>query len=254
MKNLNYLVILFLLLSGPISWGQKFKLESSVGSSRIMWYENQQTIDFSTQITFQKPNAKKLFFLRLKTYGNTHHSPVDLANYSFIEPQNTPTNLNELESAYRGGEAELGIKWQHKAKKVDPFFYPMVSIYSKSLARKISTPSYKYIEEEKYSLHGITAGFGLKIPGKNDFAISAQVFEPIIREVTLFGRYVGVPFQTLSTANDLSFKGKLEYKHQQIGATFMYELLNLGSSSNPNSKSIPASSVHFLSAYLTYYF
>ncbi|MDF5691743.1 hypothetical protein [Aquirufa aurantiipilula] len=254
MKNLNYLVILFLLLSGPISWGQKFKLESSVGSSRIMWYENQQTIDFSTQITFQKPNAKKLFFLRLKTYGNTHHSPVDLANYSFIEPQNTPTNLNELESAYRGGEAELGIKWQHKAKKVDPFFYPMVSIYSKSLARKISTPSYKYIEEEKYSLHGITAGFGLKIPGKNDFAISAQIFEPIIREVTLFGRYVGVPFQTLSTANDLSFKGKLEYKHQQIGATFMYELLNLGSSSNPNSKSIPASSVHFLSAYLTYYF
>ncbi|MFL0160883.1 hypothetical protein [Aquirufa salirivi] len=254
MKKLNYLLILCLLLSGPISWGQKFKLETSVGSSHVMWYENQQTIDFSTQITFQKPNSKKLFFVRLKTYGNTHHSPVDLANYSFIEPQNAPSNLNNLESAYRGGEAELGIKWQHKAKKVEPFLFPMVSIYSKSLARRISTPTYKYIEEEKYSLHGITAGFGLKIPGKSDFTVSAQVFEPIIREVTLFGRYVGVPFQTLSTANDLSFKGKIEYKRQQIGATFMYELLNLGSSSNPNSKSIPASSVHFLSAYLTYYF
>lgn len=254
MKRLSYLLLLFLLSSSQISWGQKFKLETSVGTSHIIWYENQQTIDFSTQITFQKPNANKLFFLRLKTYGNTHYSPVDLANYSFIEPQNAPANLNDLESAYRGGEAELGLKWQHKAKKTDPFFYPMVSFYSKSLARRISTPSYKYIEEEKYSLHGITAGFGLKIPGKNDFALSAQIFEPVIREVTLFGRYVGVPFQTLSSENDLSFKSKIEYKRQQIGATFMYELLNLGSSSNPNSKSIPASKVHFLSAYLTYYF
>ncbi|RXK50726.1 hypothetical protein [Aquirufa rosea] len=253
MKNLGYLV-LFLFASIPLTWGQKFKLETSVGSSHILWYENQQTIDFATQITFQKPQSKKLFFLRLKTYGNIHQAPVDLATYSFIEPQNAPSNLNHLESAYRGGEAELGIKWQYKAQKVDPFFYPLLSLYSKSLARRISTPSYKYIEEEKYSLHGVTAGFGIKIPGKNDFAFTAQVFEPVIREVTLFGRYVGVPFQTLSTANDFSFKGKIEYKRQQIGATFMYELLNLGASSNPNSKSIPASSVHFLSGYLTYYF
>lgn len=254
MKRLGYLILFLILFTCQNSWAQKFKLETSVGSSRILWYEDQQTVDFATQITFQKPNSKKLFFVRLKTYGNTHHSPVDLKTYTFIEPQNAPTNLNNLESAFRGGEAEIGIKWQHKAKKEEPFFFPMVSIYSKSLARRISTPTYKYIEEEKYSLHGITAGFGLKIPGKNDFAISGQIFEPIIREVTLFGRYVGVPFQTLSTANDLSFKGKIEYKRQQIGATFMYELLNLGSSSNPNSKSIPASSVHFLSGYLTYYF
>jgi hypothetical protein len=159
----------------------------------------------------------------------------------------------ELYSNYRGSEAEVGFLWNQKTS-ILPHFYPILSLYSKSIARKISSKNSNYIEEEKYSLHGIIAGIGVIIPGKTTITFQGQIFEPIMRDVTLYGSYVGVPYSSTSSVNDLSYKGKIGFKMAKIGALITYEILNLGAAENKNSKSILASQANSLSFSLQYEF
>ena len=93
----------------------------------------------------------------------------------------------------------------------------------------------KVNEEEKYSLHGISAGIGLYIPGKTNVLLQAKVFDPLYREVTLYGRYIGVPFQSLITENDLSYKAKIDITRGKFGFGINLEILNLGAVENPKS-------------------
>ena len=253
-KNLLFLLILF---SFQRAQAQLFRLEAGIGATQISWLENEATADLNVQLSIQKKQSKRKFFVALKAYGNIHRSNVDRTKYTFIEPNNSySTRINsneELFSNYRGSEAEVGFMWNQKTS-ILPYFYPILSLYSKSIARKISTNSSHYIEEEKYSLHGINAGIGVVIPGKIETTIQGQIFEPILRDITLYGNYVGVPYSSTSTANDLSYKGKIGFKKAKIGALLSYEILNLGAAENKNSKSILASQVNSLSISFLYEF
>jgi hypothetical protein len=255
MKNKITYLMLFFLFVPNVFWGQKFKLETGIGASQISWYEKQLTFNFRTKITFQNPGSSKLFFLQLNTLGNITNSMVDKSSYTFIAPDNYTNNLDgDLFAAYRGGMAELGLQFNQKTGKNHTYLYPFFSLYSKSIARKISANKTEYVEEEKTALHGLTAGLGLQIPGKTAVTLEGQLFQPLIGNIILYGRYVGVPYETTSQKNDLSYRAKLNLKYNKFGFTVVYELLNLGAAVNNKSKTINPSQAGFLSSYLSYYF
>ena len=253
-KNLLFLLILF---SFQRAQAQLIRLEAGIGATQISWLESQVTTDLNVQLSIQKKESKRKFFVALKAYGNLQRSDVDRSKFTFIEPSNTySTKINsteELYSNYRGSEAEVGFLWNQKTS-ILPHFYPILSLYSKSIARKISSKNSNYIEEEKYSLNGINAGIGVIIPGKTTITFQGQIFEPIMRDVTLYGSYVGVPYSSTNSNNDLCYKGKIGFKKAKIGAIITYEILNLGASENKNSKSILASQANSLSFSLQYEF
>ena len=255
MKNKTIYLVLFIFIAPSVLFGQKFKLETGIGASQIAWYEHQPTFDFRTKITFQRPQSSKLFFLQLNTMGNISNSIVDISSYTFIIPENYSNGIEgDLYSAYRGGMAELGVQFNQKLGKNKPYIYPLISFYSKSIARKISANKTEYVEEEKTSLHGISGGLGLQIPGNTPITLEGQLFQPILGNITLFGRYVGVPYETSNQKNDLCYRTKLNIKYHKFGLSFVYELLNLGAAENNRSKSIQASKAGFVSTYLSYYF
>jgi hypothetical protein len=253
-KNLLFLLILF---SGPLVQAQLFRLEAGLGATQISWLESQTTADLNVQLSIQKKQSKRKFFVALKAFGNLHRSDVDRSKYTFIEPRNTNSNpissTEELFSNYRGSEAEVGFLWNQNTS-ILPHFYPILSLYSKSIARKISSKNSNYIEEEKYRLHGINAGLGLIIPGKIVTTIQGQIFEPIMRDITLYGNYVGVPYTSTKVTNELCYKGKIGFKKAKVGALLTYEILNLGAAENKNSKSILATQANNLSFSLQYEF
>lgn len=249
-------ICLIALLSFSLtSFGQKIRFASSIGTSIINWYENQATVDFGAQITYQKPGKKHLFYVKLKTLGNVEASPVNRQNYTFVEPpimlNNMPLSATEpLTALYRGGQAEVGFQWPMKSG-----FSPIFAIYSKSLARKITSNKTQYIEEEKYSLHGISLGLNYEWKFKTStINLQGQIFEPIYRDVTLYGRYIGVPYSSLTSDNSLSYKSRLDFHYKKYGAALNYEILNFGSATNPNSKSIESSQAQLFSTFFTYYF
>ena len=252
------IALLFLFISTGI-FGQKFRFNSSIGASHFIWHESQMTVDLAAEISFQNPDKNYRTFIALKTIGNVMSSSVDRSNYQFINPPlnsvSQPLSPTEnLISAYRGGEAEVGLQWNTSPKLNKTRWIPSLSIYSKSIGRKISSGRAEYIEEEKYSLHGISAGIGLYIPGTTNVLIQAKVFEPLYREVTLYGRYIGVPFQSLITENDLGYKAKIDLTKGKFGLSFNVEILNLGAVANPKSKSIIASQTIIPSTLFTYFF
>ena len=253
-KNLIFLLILF---SGPLAQAQLFRLEAGLGATQISWLESQSTADLNVQLSIQKKQSKRKFFVALKAFGNLHRSDVDRSKYSFIEPRNTNSNpissTEELFSNYRGSEAEVGFLWNQNTS-ILPHFYPILSLYSKSIARKISSKNSDYIEEEKYRLHGINAGIGLIIPGKIVTTIQGQIFEPIMRDITLYGNYMGMPYTSTKFTNELCYKGKIGFKKTKVGALLTYEILNLGAAENKNSKSILATQANNLSFSLQYEF
>ena len=253
---MRFLGILFFLFVSIGVFGQKFRFNSSIGSSLVSWHENQSTLDLAAGISFQNPGKKHKIFVELKTMGNISGSPVNRSQYVFIEPPINPRNqpispTEELLAQYRGGQAEAGISWTSKHKIS---FIPSLSIYSKSIARKINSSKSEYIEEEKYSLHGISAGIGVLIPGKTSVSLQAKIFEPLYEEVTLYGRYVGVPYQSLVSDKHPNYKLRADINHGHFGLAFNVEVLNLGGAENPNSKSIQASQAIIPSTLLTYFF
>ena len=252
------LVLLFIAITF-VSFGQKFRFNSSIGASHFSWHENQVTLDLAAEISFQNPEKNHRTFIIMKTLGNIMNSPIDRSKYQFIEPPmnngNQPLSATEpLNSTYRGGEAEIGLQWNTSPKLHQARWMPSLSIYSKSIGRKISSAKAEYIEEEKYSLHGISAGIGYYMPGKTNVFIQAKVFDPLYREVTLYGRYIGVPFQSLISENNLNYKVKIDFNRGKFGFGFNIEVLNLGAVDNPNSKSIPASQAIIPSTLFTYFF
>lgn len=257
MRNVKNLLFLFILISSQIAKAQLIRLEAGIGATQISWLENQSTADLNVQLSIQKKESKRKFFVALKAFGNLHRSNVDRSKYTFIEPRNTNSNPissnEELYSNFRSSEAEIGYMWNQKTS-ISPTFYPILSLYSKSIARKISSNNSHYIEEEKYSLYGINAGIGVIIPGKIETTIQGQIFEPIIRDITLYGNYVGVPYSSIKSDNDLCFKGKIGFKKAKIGALLTYEIFNLGAAENKNSKSILASKANSLSISFLYEF
>ena len=257
MKYIKPIAALLFLFSSPMVHGQLIKLEAGIGATKFSWIEGELTADLNVQLSIQKKQSKRKFFVALKAFGNTQRSLIDRSTYTFIEPHNNYSNTlspnEELYSNYRGSEAEVGLMWNQKTSN-KPTFYPILSLYSKSLARKISSNTTHYVEEEKYSLHGINAGLGIKIPGKVETFVQGQIFEPILRDITLYGAYIGVPYSSSNSNNDLGFKGKLGIKKNKIGALVVYELLNLGAAENKNSKTILASKVHSISISMLYEF
>ncbi len=251
-------VLLFIAITF-VSFGQKFRFNSSIGASHFSWHENQVTLDLAAEISFQNPEKNHRTFILMKTLGNIMNSPIDRSNYQFIEPPmnngNQPLSATEpLNSTYRGGEAEIGLQWNTSPKLHQARWMPSLSIYSKSIGRKISSTKAEYVEEEKYSLHGISAGIGYYMPGKTNVFFQAKVFDPLYREVTLYGRYIGVPFQSLISENNLNYKVKLDFNRGKFGFGLNIEILNLGEVENPNSKSIPASQAIIPSTLFTYFF
>jgi len=256
---MRFRVTLFLLVITFISFGQKIRFNSGIGTSLISWHEQQMTLDFGAEISFQNPEKNHKTFISLKTMGNLTGTAIDRSTYTFIEPPmnnyNQPILPNEvLQAGYRGGEAEIGLVWNTHKNKKQIHLTPLLSFYSRSIARKISSMRAEYIEEEKYSLHGLSGGVGLFIPGKTTVTIQAQVFEPFYEEVTLYGRYVGVPYQSLVSDKLPNFKAKIQVIKGKFGWTLNLETLNLGGAENPKSKSINASQAIIPSTLLTYFF
>jgi hypothetical protein len=253
-------IALLLLFVSTGIFGQKFRFNSSIGASQFSWYENQVTLDLATEITFQNPDKNRRTFVNFKTMGNMMGSSVDRSKYQFIEPPltsgNQPLSPTEaLNSTYRGGEAEVGLQWNTSPKlRKSTRWMPSLSIYSKSIARKISSGKAEYIEEEKYSLHGLSAGLGVYIPGKTNVFIQAKIFEPLYQEVTLYGRFIGVPFQSLVTNNQLNYKAKIDFTRGKFGFGINLEFINLGAVENTKSKSITASQAIIPSTLFTYFF
>jgi len=252
------LVLLFFLISTGIL-GQKFRFNSSVGTSIISWHESQATLDFAANLSFQNPEKNHKVFVDLKTMGNISGSPINRSQYTFIEPPvnsyNQPLSAEEvLHSNYRGGQAEAGLMWNSRLNKNKVSILPSLSFYSKSIARKISSAKSEYIEEEKYSLHGISAGLGLQLSGKTTTTIQAKIFEPLYEEVTLYGRYVGVPYQSLVSEKNPNYKIEVEFQRHKFGLKFTCEFLNLGGAENKNSKSIQSSNAIIPSTLFTYFF
>lgn len=244
----------FLLISLS-SFGQKIRFASSIGTSLIHWHEKQTTVDLGAQIRYHNPGKKHFFYVKLKTLGNVEASPVDRQTYTFVEtplmPNNMPLSTTEpLSALYRGGEAEVGFQWLLKSG-----FSPILAIYSKSLARKITSNQTQYIEEEKYALHGISVGLNYEWKFKEStINWQGQLFEPFYRDVTLYGRYIGIPYSSLTTDNSINYKSKLDIQFKKFGIALNYEILNFGSAKNPNSKSIESSQAQLFSTLFTYYF
>jgi hypothetical protein len=260
-KMRSYFAIFLILGVVTSSIGQKFHLRSGIGMSSINWYENQSTANFSIQLTYQKKDASVLYYGELKTLGNLIDSKVDPLKYEFIpiignNGQVMPTELdvNQLSAYYRGGSMELGLKMNQKKGKKNAYISPEVSLYSISLARKISTEKTHYVEEEKYALHGLSGGLGLHIPGKTKVVFRSKLFIPLLTNFTLYGRYVGVPYENSNQEINLCYRNNVEFSFKKFNVSVDYDVFNLGKSENLKSKTIPASSNKLFSVYLNYLF
>lgn len=258
MKYIKNLIFLLAIISSQILYAQTTKLDVGIGATHFSWSENQLTTDLNLQLSIQKKQSTRKFFIALKAFGNAQRSVINKFNYTFVEPvrNNYLSLLNaneELFSNYRGSEAEVGFMWNQKLTK-KPSLYPILSIFSKSIARKISSNTYHHVEEEKYSLHGINLGAGVHIPGKIETHFQFQIFEPILRDITVYGLFIGVPYSSSNIDNDLFYRAKLEFKKDKIGALISYEILNLGAAKNKDSKTILASQANSLSISLQYEF
>ncbi|MEY2792898.1 MAG: hypothetical protein RJA76_890 [Bacteroidota bacterium] len=241
--------------------GQKFHLRSGVGLSTLHWYENQVTANFAIQLNYQKKNSPLLFYGDLKTLGNVIDTKVDPAKYEFI-PQ-TPSNsqymypsldVNQLSSYYRGGSMEVGIQFNQRKKITKPHFSPELSLYSISFARKISSDKTNYVEEEKYALHGLTGGVGIHFPGKTKFSFKSKLFLPVYTNFILYGRYVGIPYESSNQENNLCYRNAAEISFKKFNIVLEYDIINLGKSENIKSKTIPSSQSKIASLYFNYLF
>lgn len=257
-KYTGLLILLFIALN---SFGQKFHLRSGVGMSALDWYENQITANFSIQLTYQKNESPVLFFGELKTLGNVFDTKVDPTKYEFIpitasNGQSPPADLdiNQLSSFYRGGSGEIGIQLNQKKNNQKIHISPEFSIYSISLARKISSEKTHYVEEEKYALHGLTGGLGLHIPGKVKFSVKSKLFLPILTNFTLYGRYVGIPYESSDQEIALCYRNSAEISYKKFNLVIDFDSYHLGKSENLKSKTITASQNNILSVYLNYLF
>jgi hypothetical protein len=92
------------------------------------------------------------------------------------------------------------------------------------------------------------------VPGKASLSLQVKVFEPFFEEVTLYGRYVGVPYQRLVSEKVPNYKAKLDIVNGKFGLGLEVEILNLGGADNANSKSIQTSQALIPSTLLTYFF
>ena len=249
------MLLLFSLIVSLNGYAQKFRFASSIGTSIIQWHEKQTTIDLGAQLIFQKPGQKHFYFAKLKTIGNIESSEIDRSRYTFVEPpmmnNNKPLSPTEpLSSLYRGGQAEIGMQLPLKKG-----LSTILSIYSKSLARKITSERTQYIEEEKYSLHGISLGLNYEQKIKQStINFQALAFEPLYRDVTLYGRYIGVPYTSMTSDNTICYKVGIDLRVKKFGIAIKYEGLNFGAANNPKSKSIESSQAQIFSSLLTYYF
>ncbi len=248
------IALLFLLVS-PGIFGQKFRLNTSIGSSAILWHENLNTVDLGAELSFQKPQQKHKIFAALKAMGNIYGSSVNRGNYTPFSKGIPKIGLTEeLEAQYRGGQAEGGIIWNTPQTSKSPTLSPSLSYYTKSIARKISARSSGSIEEEKYSLHGISAGMGLLIPGKTNLSIQVKIMEPFYEKITFYGENREVPYKTKVSGKAPNFIFKVDISRKTYGLGMALEILNFGAADNPKSKSISASQAIIPSTLLTYFF
>jgi len=187
--------------------------------------------------------------------GNIQGTSVDRSQYTFIETpmmlNNTPLSPTEpLSALYRGGQAEIG-----KQIPLKNGLSAIISVYSKSIARKITSNKTQYIEEEKYALHGLSVGLNYEWKFKNStLNIYAQGFEPLYHDVTLYGKYIGIPYSSETTVNYINYKGGVDLRVKKFGIALKYEQLNFGAAKNPKSKTIESSQAQILSSLVTYYF
>lgn len=241
-------------------FAQKFHLRSGIGINHINWYEQEFTANFSSQLTYQKPGSSLMFVGELKTFGNIAESKVDPSTYVFIPYTPAPgqmpdvLNLDDLSSTYRGGSAELAIRFNQKNKNNSAKLIPELSVYSISFARKISTEKTHYVEEEKYGLHGFTGGLGIMIPGKVNIYAKSKLFVPVFNNFTLYGRYVGVPYENSNQEINVSYRNAVELTYKRFNLEFDYDIYHLGRSENLKSKTIPSSKNTIVSVYLNYLF
>ena len=77
MRYVRNLIFLFILFSSQIAQAQLFRLEAGLGATQISWLESQSTADLNVQLSIQKKESKRKFFVALKAYGNLHRSDVD---------------------------------------------------------------------------------------------------------------------------------------------------------------------------------
>lgn len=247
------IALLFLLVS-PGIFGQKFRLNTSIGSSVILWHENQNTVDLGAELSFQKPQQNHKIFAALKAMGNIYGSSVNRSHYTPFNKGLQIGLTEELEAQYRGGQAEGGIIWNTPHTSNSIRLSPSLSYYSKSIARKINSISSVYIEEEKYSLHGISAGMGLLIPGKTNLSIQVKIMEPFYEKITFYGENAGVPHKTKVSGKAPNYMFKVDISRKTYGLGMTLEILNFGAANNPKSKSISASQAIIPSTLLTYFF
>ncbi len=247
-------IALFFLLVSPGIFGQKFRLNTSIGSSVILWHENQNTIDLGAELSFQKPQQKHKIFAALKAMGNIYESSINRSHYTPFNKGPQIGLTEELEAQYRGGQAEGGIIWNTPQISNSIRLSPSLSYYSKSIARKINSISSGYIEEEKHSLHGISAGMGLLIPGKTNLSIQIKIMEPFYENITFYGENAGVPHKTKVSGKAPNYMFKVDISGKTYGLGMTLEILNFGAANNPKSKSISASQAIIPSTLLTYYF
>jgi len=255
---MRFRIICFLVAIGSSSFGQKIRFNSSIGSSFISWHEQQMTVDFGAQISYQKPTKNRKYFIALRSLGNVAASATDRGKYTtFIETpvQSQPLLESEmLKSSMRGGEAEAGVVWNTHPSKKNIHLTPFISFFSRSIARRISSSKAEYLEEEKYRLHGLSAGIGMVIPGKTSLVLQAQAIQPFYAETSLFGQYIGVPVQTLSQDKPLNYRAKVQVSRGNFGLAIHVDVVNLGAAVNPNSISIRASQAVIPSSLFTYFF
>lgn len=254
-------IILFLtLLSSFCTLGQKFNLRSGVGMSGVFWHENQATANFSIQLSYQKKTSPIRFYGELKTFGNAFDSKVDPSKYEFI-PHNSPSSqypntldINNLSSYYRGGAGEAGVQFHVKKEAKKSYIFPEISLYSISFARKISSEKTQYVEEEKYALHGVSGGAGIQFPGKVKVSLKTKLFVPLFTNFTLYGRYVGVPYETSKQEIDVCYRNAAEFTYKKFNLVVEYDSYHLGKSENLKSKTITDSYNNIFSVFLNYLF
>lgn len=238
-------IIFFTLLSLQ-GYSQKFKLGTSIGTSYILWHENQVTLDLGGQLTFQLPTKKYQIFAKLKALGNLYDSP---ANPNLLLHVDNTTN-QPVQASYRGGQAETGIRWNASSG-----FSPSLALSSKSMARKLTTNQSAYLEEEKYALHGVNAGLAYKAQWKEtSVELNGQIFVPLYQRITLYGELVGIPKSIMTASNTPSYQTDLHLRYKRVGLTLSYEIVNFGSPQGQSLNSIKSSHADILSSLLTFYF
>jgi hypothetical protein len=234
---------------------QKIRFASSIGTSNFNWYENQTTVDLGAQLTFKLPQKRYEIYAKVKALGNVQDSQVNHATYQFVTPA-VSSNIHAragseaIYSQYRGGQAQLGVLW-HFASGLQP----IVELYSKSIARRISREDGQYLEEEKYALHGLSLGLQYEAKIKDSkLILHAKVFEPLYHGIKFYGEYAGIPKASMTSKSSLNYQTGLELRIKKYGLGFQYEVLNMGAVDNPNTKSIPALEASILSTLLSFHF